>query len=55
MLRTGILHKHAAGIFSLLPLGKNIVDKVDQIIREEMNNTGAVEPEMNSLSPKAKI
>jgi len=43
MLRAGMVRQQAAGSFSWLPLGKRVLDKVCQIIREEQNRAGALE------------
>lgn len=43
MLRAGMIHKSAAGIYSWLPLGFKVLQKVISIIREEMNKSGALE------------
>ncbi|MEG8099334.1 proline--tRNA ligase [Candidatus Liberibacter brunswickensis] len=43
MLRTGMIHQHSKGIYSWLPLGQKALDKVNTIIREEQNRTGAIE------------
>ena len=43
MLRAGMIRQQAAGSFSWLPLGKRVLDKVCQIIREEQNRAGALE------------
>ncbi|GGA52898.1 proline--tRNA ligase [Nitratireductor aestuarii] len=43
MLRAGMLRQQAAGSFTWLPLGKRVLDKVCQIIREEQNRAGAQE------------
>src|SRR5690606_12257462 len=43
MLRAGMIRQQAAGSFSWLPLGKRVLDKVNQIIREEQNRAGALE------------
>ena len=43
MLRAGMIRQQAAGIYSWLPLGKRVLDKVNTIIREEQNRAGAVE------------
>ncbi len=37
LIRGGYIRPVSAGIYSLLPLGKRIVDKIEQIVREEMN------------------
>ena len=43
MLRAGMIRQQAAGIYSWLPLGKRVLDKVGQIVREEQNRAGAIE------------
>jgi prolyl-tRNA synthetase len=43
MLRAGMLRQQGAGSFSWLPLGKRVLDKVCQIIREEQDRAGALE------------
>ncbi|MCP4998152.1 MAG: proline--tRNA ligase [Hyphomicrobiales bacterium] len=43
MLRAGMIRQQSAGIYSWLPLGKKVLEKVNDIIREEQNRTGAIE------------
>jgi prolyl-tRNA synthetase len=43
MLRAGMLRQQAAGIYSWLPLGANVLARIAQIVREEQNRAGAVE------------
>jgi len=43
MLRAGMIHQQSAGIYSWLPMGKKVLDKVCTIIREEQNRAGAHE------------
>ncbi|MDQ0512348.1 proline--tRNA ligase [Ancylobacter amanitiformis] len=43
MLRTGMIRQESAGIYAWLPLGKRVLDKICNIIREEQNRAGAVE------------
>ena len=43
MLRAGMIRQQAAGIYSFLPLGLKVLDKVSNIIREEQNRSGAIE------------
>ena len=43
MLRAGMIRKLAAGIYVFLPLGVRIMQKVERIIREEMDRSGAQE------------
>lgn len=51
MLRAGIMRKLASGIYSFLPLGLRVLKKVEQVVREEMNKTGAQELLMSALIP----
>jgi prolyl-tRNA synthetase len=51
MLRGGYMRKVAAGIYSFLPLGWRVLQKVEQIIREEMNRAGAQEVLMPAAVP----
>ncbi len=43
MLRAGMIHQEAAGIYSFLPLGFRVLQKVCQIVREEQDRSGAIE------------
>jgi len=43
MLRAGMVRQQSAGIYSWLPLGKRVLDKVCAIVREEQNRAGANE------------
>jgi prolyl-tRNA synthetase len=52
LLRAGFIDKLMAGSYSLLPLGFRVKEKIEQIIREEMNETGALEMLMPLLHPK---
>jgi len=49
MLRTGMIRQQSQGIYSWLPLGKRVLDKVNRIIREEQNRSGAIELLMPTL------
>ena len=51
MLRAGLIRKLAAGVYSFLPLGHRVLNKVENIIREEMNAEGAQEVLMSALLP----
>ncbi len=51
MLRAGMIRKQAAGIYSWLPLGLRVLRKVEAIIREELNNAGALELLMPAVQP----
>jgi prolyl-tRNA synthetase len=43
MLRAGMMRQQAAGIYSWLPLGHRVLKKVEQIVREEQDRSGAIE------------
>ena len=43
MLRAGMIRQEAAGIYAWLPLGLRVLKKIEQVIREEQNRSGAVE------------
>ncbi len=49
MLRAGMIRQQAAGIYSWLPLGKRVLDKVCRIIREEQDRSGALEIMMPTI------
>jgi len=51
MVRGGYLRKVAAGIYSFLPLGWRVVKKVERIIREEMDRSGASEVFLPAVIP----
>lgn len=51
MLRAGLIHKLGAGLYTWLPLGLRILRKVEQIVREEMNRSGALEILMPAVQP----
>jgi prolyl-tRNA synthetase len=51
MLRAGMIRQEAAGIYAWLPLGFQVLKKIEQIVREEMNRAGAVELLMPTLQP----
>ncbi|WP_404351531.1 proline--tRNA ligase [Sutcliffiella horikoshii] len=43
LLRAGYIRQNTSGIYSFLPLGKKVLKKVEDVVREEMENAGAVE------------
>jgi len=51
MLRTGMIHQVAAGVYSYLPLGWRVLRKIEQIIREELDKIGGQEVMMPVLQP----
>lgn len=51
LLRGGFIRKLAAGIYSFLPLGWRVLDKIERIVRDEMNAAGAQEIRMPAAIP----
>lgn len=51
MLRTGMIRRLAAGLYTWMPLGVRVLRKVEQVVREEMNRAGAVEILMPTVQP----
>ncbi|PFA67848.1 proline--tRNA ligase [Bacillus sp. AFS015802] len=51
LLRAGYIRQNASGIYSFLPLGKKVLKKVEEVIREELDAAGAVEMLMPALQP----
>ena len=50
LVRSGMVKKTASGIYMYLPLGYKVYKNVENIIREEMNNAGALEVHMPTLA-----
>ncbi|HEX5806274.1 MAG TPA: proline--tRNA ligase, partial [Macromonas sp.] len=51
MTRAGMIKKLGAGIYTYMPMGLRVIQKVEAIIREEMNRAGAVELTMPVVQP----
>ncbi|MGE5768744.1 MAG: proline--tRNA ligase [Betaproteobacteria bacterium] len=51
MLRAGYIKRAAAGIYTWMPLGLRVLRKVENIVREEMDNAGALELLMPAVQP----
>ena len=52
MLRTGMIRKLAAGLYTWSPLGLRVLRRVENIVREEMDRAGAIEMLMPSIQPR---
>lgn len=52
LLKGGYIKQLAAGIYSYLPLAQRIIQKIEQIVREEMNRIGCSELLMPAMQPK---
>lgn len=53
LIRAGFVHKDLAGVYSFLPLGVRVLNKIIGIIREEMNAIGGEELHLAALQDKA--
>jgi prolyl-tRNA synthetase len=51
MLRAGMMRQEAAGIYTFLPLGFRVLQKICQIVREEQDRSGATELLMPTIQP----
>jgi prolyl-tRNA synthetase len=51
LVRAGVVRQLGAGIYSLLPLGQRVAQKIMQILREEMNRIGGQEFYLPALHP----
>jgi prolyl-tRNA synthetase len=52
LIRGGFIDQVASGIFNILPMGKKVLTKIEDIVREEMNDIGGQEVQMPLLQPK---
>lgn len=52
LLRAGMIRKLVSGVYSYLPLGYRTIRKIENIVREEMDNQGAQELLMSAIQPK---
>jgi prolyl-tRNA synthetase len=52
LIQAGFIHKEMAGVYSYLPLGLRVIEKIKQIVREEMNAIGGQEIIMTTLQRK---
>ena len=51
MLRAGMIRRLAAGLYTWMPLGLRVLRKIENIVREEMDRTGAAEVLMPAVQP----
>ncbi len=51
MLRAGLIRRLASGLFTWMPLGVRVLRKIETIVREEMNRSGALELLMPAVQP----
>ena len=50
-IRAGLIKKLAAGVYTLMPMGYRVIEKIERIIREEMRRAGSVELSMPIVQP----
>ncbi len=51
LIRAGFIHKEMAGVYSFLPLGRKVLEKIESIVRDEMDKSGGQEIRMATLHP----
>ena len=51
MLRAGLIKKLGTGLYTWMPLGLRVLRRVEQIVRQEMNRSGAIELSMPAVQP----
>src|SRR5262247_4006466 len=51
MLRAGLIRKLGSGLYTWMPLGLRVLRKVEAVVREEMNRSGAIELLMPAVQP----
>ncbi len=52
LIRAGMIRKLVAGVYNYLPLGLRVLNKVEKVIREEMEEAGALEILSSAIQPK---
>ena len=53
LIRAGFVHKEMAGVYSFLPLGLRVVEKIKNVIREELDKVDAQEIKMTALQKES--
>ena len=51
LVQAGYIHQSGSGIYSLLPLGKIVLDKIANVVRKQMNKAGAQEVLLSFITP----
>ena len=52
LLRAGLVRKLVSGVYNYMPLGKRVLNKIENIIRKNMDNAGALEILSSAIQPK---
>lgn len=53
LIRAGFISQNGSGLYNFLPLGKKMLLKIEQVVREEMNKAGANEVSLSFVTPSA--
>lgn len=53
LIRAGFISQNGSGLYNFLPLGKKVLLKIEQVVREEMNKAGANEVSLSFVTPSA--
>ena len=51
MLRAGLIKRLGSGLYTWMPLGLRVLRKIENIVRDEMNKSGAIEVLMPAIQP----
>ena len=51
MLRSGLIKKLASGLFTWMPLGLRVIRKIEEVVRRELDSSGAYELLMPAVQP----
>ncbi len=52
LIKAGFINKEMAGVYTFLPLGLRVINKIENIIREEMNKIGGIEMQTSIMQSK---
>ncbi len=52
LIRAGYIHKEMAGVYSILPLGYRVMEKIIGIVKEEMNTIGGIQMKTSAIQSK---
>ena len=53
LIRAGFISQQGSGLYNFLPLGKIVLDKIRQIVKEELDKAGAIEVQLGFVTPLA--
>lgn len=51
LIRAGFISQTGSGLYNFLPLGKRMIEKIEKVVREEMNSSGANEVSLSFVTP----